>query len=657
MNGKQSLALGLLCALLMLRTACGSPSSGTGLTLTLTSAQTASNSDYALTGVVTGGSGAISLEYDLNGLGPQPISPGTGGVFSVTLSLAPGANTVTVAASTAGGQQASKSLTVTVAADSTPPISDLSASTMIAGRGTAIILSGSGFGPAPGTVLFGDEPAEVAAWTDGTITVTVPAAHEGGWTTVTVTTDTDRAEITDFFVGIEVTKPDLNAFLAEVAPPAGTALFLNGTVFELEQSNAPGTDYLPPYSYYGLPTDGAPLTSITATAANLLFSSSGLFPVRFQDLNLMGDAIMIRNEAALTVASDNPIDSSLTLDNVAASNLSNSSASFVIGEDPGLPAFANTDTDYLLIRNSTISGFLYTMIGAQMVEITDSSIDAGFDLQLSGHRWPLTITGSALGENVAGNGFIRLSSPDGISLSGSSIGNSMYVQFMNLSSLRPGHPAISVTDSTIGIADVPATIIVSFNAGKDSSVSNSALHLSQMTVRTYGGAFDFSNNLLRTDGSATFQLLADTGLNFSGNRVASVDGVRWYRGDNTIRDNEFTFSGSAADPAPLQFGSGNFGGGTGLPASFRFSDNTVTGGERLFAIGSENSIPLTAVIDNNLFDVALSAAGSVATLTGLTAPSHISASGNTWGELTDLDDVRALVTFVSSDSSVLVISE
>lgn len=101
-------------------------------------------------------------------------------------------------------------------------------------RGDSVTITGSGFGTTPGSVTIGGEAATTTAWTDTSITATVPAGATNAWHDVGVTTAGGSDTLDDaLFVGVEFdgTSPELQPFLDALEP--GTAVLLQAETYDL----------------------------------------------------------------------------------------------------------------------------------------------------------------------------------------------------------------------------------------------------------------------------------------------------------------------------------------------------------------------------------------------------------------------------------------
>lgn len=158
------------------------------------------------------GSTAGSVKFN----GTTASSPNWGST-SITVAVPSGATSGDVVVTTSGGVPSS-GFTFIVA----PKISSLSPSSAI--TGTAITISGSGFGSSTGTVTFNGTTAATSSWTNLSISATVPTAATTG--NVVVTTAAGLASAGVNFV----VRPKINGISPSSGTP-GTPVTLTGSGF------------------------------------------------------------------------------------------------------------------------------------------------------------------------------------------------------------------------------------------------------------------------------------------------------------------------------------------------------------------------------------------------------------------------------------------
>ena len=146
------------------------------------------------------------LEFSTSGVvnfGSTTATASSWGNYSITvntpLSLTPGNVPVTV---TPTGGQTSNSVPLTITGPTSPTLQSITPASIPAGAKTSIVLRGTYFGPAQGTVAIGAQSATVTSWTNTQVTCTTPALTAGVYQVSMTTTTPETSNTLPLYIGV-----------------------------------------------------------------------------------------------------------------------------------------------------------------------------------------------------------------------------------------------------------------------------------------------------------------------------------------------------------------------------------------------------------------------------------------------------------------------
>lgn len=638
--------------------------------IAFTSGVVSQSAAYRLTGIAVDDFGVEKATYRLND-GDAVNLVLSDGMFDTTLTLIAGSNEIAVTAEDAAGNSTTESLTVTYE----PPISGVAVEPMVARRNQLVTISGSHFGPDTGTVLIGTEEATVHSWSDSEIVVAAPGAFAGGWMDIEIHGTTGTAIVEDFFVGIEIASEDLTAAITAANPEPGEAFLLSGPSYVLTQlPTIDPSNFLSAFSYYGAPTDGAPETVLESSDGVLLFSTHAALRTQFQDLVIRADVVHIATFGEL-LPLDAATDVGLRLENVvfereAAPGFTDAERMLNIG-----PRTDGSSLDlYQVPAQTTLvnvesSGFFQVAVGGGNVRLIDSTI-----------RLPANSTANALVVMTDGllditeseilaeaSPLMLLSSNLMLQLDGAEISLGDGILFMGRF-LNPQVPTIRANDSRLQVGASGTMLATggvnsafegnSFSGGSlgfDLQGGNSMFTANQVDTgsvefRTASGGLTVRDNELGLASSLALSTLDDSVLRFDNNTVTgpaftSMTGP----GTLLVQENDFDATGFAAG-AIFRIAA------SPASSSVGFHNNTSVGSDRLFSINGSGGGELNVNITGNTFAANLTTLGDVAVVTDLVAPSIVTTSDNTWGQLESAAEVHALIEFVNTVSDRMTVA-
>ncbi len=677
-------ALSAVLGLVLILSACGGgPTDSGNPAVHITSGTESATATYELAGVAFDDTGISGMTYTLGGAEAQPFTAG-GGTFSVSLTLTPGANPITVTATDAAGNSGSDSVTVQYNA----PPSGTSPNVDVAAIGDTIVISGSNFGTS-GNLTIGDVSASTGSWTDSEISLTIPDNAPGGPQTITVASAHGTSTF-EIFIGVDFPEGTLEE-LAALALPRGTAVRLGADTFgqsttEVELDNL---------SLYG---QGAGLTIVDSGASQILSLLADYdHDLVFADLTLRTDATLIGPSTPESVgglataasgAADLPGASELYEAALAAgydshrnggelSTQSLRSGSFTlrdleIEEVTGLlgvltlnPATISAYPGALHVHNVTFTGTTSALVllTAGDVTVTDSDVTGG--AVVASFAGNVTVENSRLHSSAAGSSFASTGVLYGrhlrmVDSSFESYSEDVMIAAVDAllgpsSGLPFGTGSMEITGTTIrALAADPAAptyagVLIMFAASDLSTISDNTITAHrELILGTMGGNFDFHDNTvtvghsliasspvgLQQGGAGTLSF-----LDFRNNTVNWVTGGGLeVGGDFRVLIDSNTFNGQSGQALSL-YDSGSLTG-----VEFSAQDNTFAGFDEALYIELDGvgASPADLRFNGNIFDFPIDALGKVAVLQDV-VEATIDADGNRWGTE---DDVAVLNSYI-----------
>lgn len=685
-RNSRTLTLAAALGLALLVSACSSgPTDNSNPAVHITSGTSATTANYELTGVAFDNVGIAELSYALAGSEAQSLLHSDGS-FSVSLTLAPGANAITVSATDAAGNAGSDSVTVQYSA----PPTGAATSQDIAARGDTITISGNNFGTS-GDVSIGDVPASADAWSESEITLTIPDSAPGGPQTISVTSPHGTSNF-DLFIGVDYPAGTLDD-LAALGLPKGTAVRLGAGTF----SQASSQLILDNLSLYG---QGESETVVTTGASPqvMLLRADDNQDLVLTNLTLETDAMFIGPSAPGSIGSlgtlsggTSELPAAAELYAAVEAQLLSRSADLTTQANPsGSLTFRNVTIEEIIggtglvtmnlldlgIYNGSVSldsvdfssstNILALLVGGG-ITITDSAVNSG-GYGLIGASGTMTVSNS----NFIDNGFSGGTFGLGGLLYGSELRvvdshflarmEGFYIlpaSMMTGGGLPIGSSSMDISGSTFQILDpdpAAATAAGTLQIGSWSGVSSITdsrfVVQRELQIMVLGGNLDFNSNAV----SMGLAAIASSPITVTQSELSSFVDFR-HNTIDWVADGALSFTGMSGALLDSNTLDGNSGTAltleqttSGTPVDFSAQNNTFRGFTEALYIelaGASSGGAAELQFNGNVFDFPVDAAGKVATLRNV-VDATIDADGNRWGTEDDLTVLNSYIDRLGS---------